>query len=129
MNTTAGNNSIQDIGDQTKTEHAYMVILEAGLSGITGLEIQAKCRVISGRNYPSDIKRELGIEMAKKWDANSLDEGRHKRYWLVCRDDAEKLIREINNMRLCRGAEALPPDLTTSLLAAYPPASDYEGAL
>jgi len=125
MNTTVRNNSAQHIGHQTKKEHAYMVILEAGLNGITGLEIQAKCRVISGRNFPSHIKRDLGIEMAKTWNANSFDEGQHKRYWLACRDDAEKLIREINNMRLYRGADALPPDLAASLIAAYPPASDY----
>lgn len=107
------------INPPTKKERACMMILESGTKGITGLDIQVHCHVICGRNYPSELKRETGVNFRREWEENREQDGRHKRHWLLSRHDAKKLLMEINGMRYIRGADPISPAIAQQLLSLY----------
>ncbi len=107
-----------------KEEQVYMMILSSGPVGVTGLDIQKHCHVISGRNFPSLLKRQAGVLFRWEWEANSEDDGRHKRHWLVGRDDARKVLREVNGKRYARGVEPLQPNEVERFLSLYPEAPE-----
>lgn len=115
---------IHNIKPAGKEEQAYMMILSSGSVGITGLDIQRHCHVISGRNFPSLLKRQAGVLFRWEWEANSEDDGRHKRHWLIDRNDARKVLREINGKRYARGASPIQSDEAERLLSLYPVAPE-----
>lgn len=119
-NTTPDHN----IKPPCKEEQVYMMILSSGSTGITGLDIQRHCHVISGRNFPSLLKRQAGVLFRWEWEANSEDDGRHKRHWLIDRNDARKVLREINGKRYARGASPIQSDEAERLLSLYPVAPE-----
>jgi hypothetical protein len=120
LNTTP----IHHIKCQTKKERAYMMILQSGANGITGLDIQSHCHVISGRNFPSELKQDAGISLKDAYEPNFDGDGQHKRYWITCRKDAAKLVRFINEMRARRHVEPLSVVDVESLLSLYEPAPE-----
>lgn len=111
---------VHHIKPASKEELAFMMILQSGSEGITGLDIQRDCHVISGRNFPSLLKRKAGVNFRWVWEEDSTQNERYKRHWLINRDDAKKVLAVINCKRHSRGAAPLPTAIELPLLALYP---------
>ena len=102
-----------------KVIRAYEIILSSP-QGITENDILFRCRLSSGRNYPTKLERVLGIMLHRAKELNPDGIGDHLRYQITSREDAEKVAQLIN---LKRSKYSLPPlDLAilNNVLALYP---------
>lgn len=99
---------------QTKKEQACMRLLSAGRAGVTEIELLDDCRVISGRNYPTELERKLGIKLGRDGI------GTHLLYWITCHEDAVKVAEHINTKRKRRHADFLSGSELEALLTRDP---------
>lgn len=88
-------------------------------NGITENEILRGCHLSSGRNYPNELERLLGINLERNKLLNPDGIGWHTQYVIRCRADAEKIVNHINIMRVRRGIEPMSTFKVQSLLMAY----------
>lgn len=79
-----------------KKHRARIKILFSGCRGITENEILFGCSLSSGRNYLTEIERELGIRFKRVRETNPDGTGTHTRYFLSSREDAKKIISLVN---------------------------------
>ncbi|HCH01171.1 MAG TPA: hypothetical protein DEV85_04665 [Vibrio sp.] len=104
-----------------KKYRAYLQILQAGSKGITENEILRICRLSSGRNYPTELERKLGIVFKREKEPNPDGEGSHTRYTITNRCDAYKVIVHINETAQRGGYTPLDKAEVENLLALYLP--------
>jgi hypothetical protein len=104
-----------------KKHRAYLQILQAGPIGITENEILRICRLSSGRNYPTELERKLGIVFKRGKEPNPDGEGTHTRYTITNRCDAHKVIVHMNENAQRRGYTPLNKAEIQNLLALYLP--------
>ncbi len=102
-----------------KVIRAYEEILKSP-QGITENEILRRCRLSSGRNYPTKLERELKITIHRIKEANPDGIGNHLRYRITSKEDAEKVAQFINIKRHKYKLPPLDPAILNNLLALYP---------
>ena len=88
--------------------------------GITENDILYRCRLSSGRNYPTKLERELGIILYRTKEANPDGIGEHSRYRITSREDAEKVAQFINLKRSKHSLPPLDPAILNNVLSLYP---------
>ncbi|PPL17051.1 hypothetical protein UN63_06550 [Oceanisphaera arctica] len=103
----------------TKTERAYLLLLSCP-GGVTENDILRHCRLSSGRNYASQVERTLGIRLHREDAPNPDGIGRHYRYRITNRSDAERVAGLIGQMRQRRKVPALSPGEVAHLITPYP---------
>lgn len=104
-----------------KKHRAYLQILRAGSKGITENEILRTCRLSSGRNYPTELERKLGIVFKREKEPNPDGDGAHTRYTITNRCDAHKVIVHMNENAQRGGYSPLNKAEIQNLLALYLP--------
>ena len=102
-----------------KVIRAYEVILSSP-QGITENDILYRCRLSSGRNYPTKLERVLGIMFHRAKELNPDGIGDHLRYQITSREDAEKVAQLINLKRSKYSLPPLDPAILNNVLALYP---------
>lgn len=111
-----------------KVIRAYEAILN-NPQGITENEILYRCRLSSGRNYPTQLERTLGIVLCRVKVSNPDGIGDHLRYRILCREDAEKVARLINLKRNNNKLPPLDPAILSNTLDFYPSDIMKQGGL
>ncbi|RKS84677.1 hypothetical protein DES39_1889 [Orbus hercynius] len=79
-----------------KKYRAYLLIACSGAYGTTENHVLFNCSLSSGRNYASQLERELKITLHRYKDSNCDGIGAHFRYALTSKEDAEKVLNLIN---------------------------------
>jgi hypothetical protein len=72
-------------------------MLRCGAGGWTENDILRNCRLSSGRNYASELERELDICLERLEEKNPDGIGAHMRYRFACRGDVLKVIQFVNS--------------------------------
>ena len=75
-----------------KKHRARRYMLYSGVNGFTENEILRYCRLSSGRNYASEIERQLNITLERIDELNTDGIGSHFRYRIATRADVLKII-------------------------------------
>jgi hypothetical protein len=94
---TSDNSSIPTIRPAPKKHRARVYMLKTGVNGWTENDILKYCRLSSGRNYGTELIRELGITLERIKELNPDGIGCHLRYRFVSRSDVMKVIQLINH--------------------------------
>ncbi|EOA7316286.1 hypothetical protein ACIOOC_004925, partial [Escherichia coli] len=68
------------------------------IEGWTENDILRYCRLSSGRNYATELERQLGITLERIDEKNPDGIGTHLRYRFSCRGDVLKVITHINHL-------------------------------
>ena len=102
-----------------KVTKAYEEILNSP-QGITENEILYRCRLSSGRNYPTKLERALGIVLFRAKELNPDGIGDHFRYRIISREDAETVAQHINLKRSKHKLPPLDPAKLNNILSLYP---------
>lgn len=90
------NCTIHTIKPAPKKHRARVYMLRTGVEGWTENDILKYCRLSSGRNYGTELIRELGINLERIKELNPDGIGYHLRYRFVSRSDVVKVIQLIN---------------------------------
>ncbi|HCR1851405.1 TPA: hypothetical protein ONC02_004693, partial [Enterobacter roggenkampii] len=80
-----------------KKHRARVYMLRTGVEGWTENDILRYCRLSSGRNYASELERQLDIQLERIDEKNPDGIGAHLRYRFSCRGDVLKVIQLVNH--------------------------------
>ena len=80
-----------------KKHRARVYMLRTGVEGWTENDILKYCRLSSGRNYATELERELNITLERQDEKNPDGIGAHYRYRLASRGDALRVIKLVNH--------------------------------
>lgn len=100
---------------EPKKHRAWRYILNSGINGFTENEILRYCRLSSGRNYPTELERLLGIRLERIDEPNPDGIGSHYRYRINSNKDARRIIGLFNT----RTALPLSSDEINEILSLY----------
>lgn len=103
-----------------KKHKARVLILRSGAAGITENEILRQCRLSSGRNYLTDLERQLAIQFERIDEANPDGIGSHYRYRFIKRADVQKVITLVNASAVTNGHQPLNQLDVGDILELYP---------
>lgn len=78
------------------------------------------CRLSSGRNYATEIERQLDINLERIEQKNPDGIGAHLRYRFACRADVLKVIQYVNHMAAVNQHHGLTAQDITDILNLYP---------
>ncbi len=82
-----------------KKHRARVYMLRTGIEGWTENDILRYCRLSSGRNYATELERQLGITLERIDEKNPDGIGTHLRYRFSCRGDVLKVILMLTILR------------------------------
>lgn len=91
-----------------------------GAGGWTENDILRNCRLSSGRNYASELERELDIFLERLEEKNPDGIGAHMRYRFACRGDVLKVIQFVNRMAAVNQHYGLSKQDIADILNLYP---------
>jgi hypothetical protein len=94
---TSDNGAMPTIKPAPKKHRARVYMLKTGINGWTENDILKYCRLSSGRNYATELIRELGISLERIKEQNPDGIGCHLRYRFVSRSDVMQVIQLINH--------------------------------
>ncbi|WP_434462502.1 hypothetical protein ACMV5L_06080 [Serratia plymuthica] len=94
---TSDNHVIPTIKTAPKKHRARVYMLKTGVNGWTENDILKYCHLSSGRNYATELIRELGISLERIKEQNPDGIGCHLRYRFVSRSDVMQVIQLINH--------------------------------
>ncbi|MEH5013185.1 hypothetical protein [Phytobacter diazotrophicus] len=103
-----------------KKHRARVYMLHAGAEGWTENDILRYCRLSSGRNYCSELERELSITLERIEEKNPDGIGSHFRYRFAGRYDVLKVIQFVNHMAAINQHSGLSAQDITDILNLYP---------
>lgn len=103
-----------------KKHRAYCYMLRTGINGFTENDILFNCRLSSGRNYPNELERDLGICFVRTKEKNPDGIGGHFRYRFTNRADVIKVIRLVNFKASIGKYASLSPQEIIDILNLYP---------
>ncbi|WKM73483.1 hypothetical protein Q2T70_07100 [Klebsiella oxytoca] len=103
-----------------KKHRARTYMLRCGAGGWTENDILRYCRLSSGRNYASELERELDICLERLEEKNPDGIGAHMRYRFACRGDVMKVIQFVNHMAAINQHHGLTKQDITDILNLYP---------
>lgn len=103
-----------------KKHRARVYMLRTGVEGWTENDILRYCRLSSGRNYASELERQLDIHLERIDEKNPDGIGSHLRYRFACRGDVLKVIQYVNRMAELNEHSGLSVQDITDILNLYP---------
>ncbi|SWQ17888.1 hypothetical protein [Klebsiella pneumoniae] len=103
-----------------KKHRARTYMLRCGAGGWTENDILRHCRLSSGRNYASELERELDICLERLEEKNPDGIGAHMRYRFACRGDVLKVIQFVNRMAAINQHYRLSKQDIADILNLYP---------
>lgn len=105
-----------------KKHRARLFMLRSGASGFTENELLRHCRLSSGRNYASELERQLDIRLERIDEKNPDGIGSHFRYRFTCRADVMRVIRLMKYNASAGGYTGLTDHEANDILSLYPDA-------
>ena len=105
-----------------KKHRARVYMLRTGIEGWTENDILRYCRLSSGRNYATELERQLGITLERIDEKNPDGIGTHLRYRFSCRGDVLKVITHINHLANINDHNGLSQQEIADILKLYPDA-------
>ncbi|EPC3513883.1 hypothetical protein ACRZDK_000324 [Klebsiella pneumoniae] len=103
-----------------KKHRARVYMLRTGVEGWTENDILRYCRLSSGRNYATELERELSICLERLEEKNPDGISAHMRYRFACRNDVMKVIQFVNHMAAINQHRGLSVQDITDILNLYP---------
>lgn len=103
-----------------KKHRDRIYMLRTGVEGWTENDILRYCRLSSGRNYASELERELDICLERLEEKNPDGIGAHMRYRFACRGDVLKVIQFVNRMAAVNQHYGLSKQDIADILNLYP---------
>ena len=103
-----------------KKHRARLYMLHSGIEGFTENDILRYCRLSSGRNYVSEIERELNIYLERIDEKNPDGIGSHFRYRFTCRADVMKVINLVKLHAQINQHKGLSHADIADILSLYP---------
>lgn len=103
-----------------KKHRARVYMLRTGVEGWTENDILSYCRLSSGRNYASELERELNICLERLEEKNPDGIGAHMRYRFACRSDVLKVIQFVNHMAVINQHQGISKQDIADILNLYP---------
>ncbi|MDR0806988.1 MAG: hypothetical protein LBN41_09650 [Enterobacteriaceae bacterium] len=114
------NTASPELKPAPKKHRAHCYMLRSGVNGFTENEILYHCRLSSGRNYPTELERQLDIRFERLDEANPDGIGSHYRYRFICRTDVLRVINLVNANASARGYQPLTQREINGILSLYP---------
>lgn len=105
-----------------KKHRARVYMLRTGIEGWTENDILRYCRLSSGRNYASELERQLDIKLERINEQNPDGIGLHLRYRFSCRGDVLKVIQLVNHNAAINEHHGLSQQDIADILNLYPDA-------
>lgn len=105
-----------------KKHRARLYMLRTGVEGWTENDILRYCRLSSGRNYASELERQLDIQLERIDEKNPDGIGAHLRYRFSYRGDVLKVIQLVNHNAAINKHHGLSQQDITDILNLYPDA-------
>ena len=103
-----------------KKHRARVYMLRTGIEGWTENDILRYCRLSSGRNYATELERQLGITLERIDEKNPDGIGTHLRYRFSCRGDVLKVITHVNHLANINDHNRLSQQEIADILKLYP---------
>ncbi|QWA12768.1 hypothetical protein GTU79_08780 [Sodalis ligni] len=103
-----------------KKHRARRYMLYSGVNGFTENEILRYCRLSSGRNYATEIERQLNITLERFDEPNTDGIGSHFRYRINTRASALKIIDLMRYHAFVGGYSGLSREDVIDILDLYP---------
>lgn len=107
-----------------KKHRARLYMLHSGINGFTENELLRYCRLSSGRNYASELERQLDIRLERIDEKNPDGIGSHFRYRFTCRGDVMRVIQLMKYNARAGGYYELAENDVNAILSLYPDAFD-----
>ena len=104
----------------TEKHRARVYMLRTGIEGWTENDILRYCRLSSGRNYATELERQLGITLERIDEKNPDGIGTHLRYRFSCRGDVLKVITHVNHLANINDHNGLSQQEIADILKLYP---------
>ncbi|XBS71758.1 hypothetical protein ABK905_00565 [Acerihabitans sp. KWT182] len=114
--------AIHNLKPVPKKHRARRYMLYSGVNGFTENEILRYCRLSSGRNYASEIERQLNITLERIDEPNTDGIGSHFRYRINTRESALKIIDLMKYHAFVGGYPGLSKEEVIDILDLYPDA-------
>lgn len=105
-----------------KKHRARVYMLRTGVKGWTENDILRYCHLSSGRNYASELERQLNIQLERIDEKNPDGIGAHLRYRFSCLGDVIKVIHLVNHNASINEHHGLSQQEITDILNLYPDA-------
>ncbi|HFL1443954.1 TPA: hypothetical protein ACG1QI_000230 [Enterobacter kobei] len=105
-----------------KKHRARVYMLRTGVEGWTENDILRYCRLSSGRNYASELERQLDIQLKRIDEKNPDGIGAHLRYRFASRGDVLKVIQHVNHLAAINEHKGLSTQEISDILNLYPDA-------
>ncbi|MEL4889749.1 hypothetical protein N6P31_22490 [Pectobacterium betavasculorum] len=120
-NIAGGHNSQPErIRPVPKKHRARLFMLRSGAGGFTENDILRHCRLSSGRNYATELERQLDIQLERIDEPNTDGIGSHYRYRFAKRGDISRVIRLVNTNADINGHQPLTQQEINHILSLYP---------
>ena len=114
--------AVQPFKRTPKKHRARVYMLRTGVEGWTENDILRYCRLSSGRNYASELERQLDIRLERIDEKNPDGIGAHLRYRFASRGDVLKVIQLVNHNAAINEHRGLSQQDIADILNLYPDA-------
>lgn len=116
------NTAIPSIKPAPKKHRARCYMMRTGVEGWTENDILRYCRLSSGRNYATELERQLDISLERIDEKNPDGIGSHFRYRFSSRGDVLRAIQLVNHNANAGGYRSLSQNDISDILTLYPDA-------
>ncbi|AXF77174.1 hypothetical protein LU604_03450 [Erwinia tracheiphila] len=103
-----------------KKHRARLYMLRSGVNGFTENEILRYCHLSSGRNYATELERQLNFILERIDEPNGDGIGSHYRYRFASRKDVISVIELVNRNSILNGHQPLTQCEINEILTLYP---------
>ena len=117
---TPTTSTVQPFKRTPKKHRARVYMLRTGVEGWTENDILRYCRLSSGRNYASELERQLDIRLERIDEKNLDGIGAHLRYRFASRGDVLKVIQLVNHNAAIKEHRGLSQQDIADILNLYP---------
>ena len=113
--------SQEQVPKRTPKKHrARCYMMRTGVNGFTENEILYYCHLASGRNYATELERQLDIQLERIDEPNPDGIGSHFRYRFMSRGDVLRVIQFVNHNATAGGYLPLSQWQINDILSLYP---------
>ncbi|EOI6425985.1 hypothetical protein ACMU9U_002888 [Yersinia enterocolitica] len=114
------NTAVHHIKPSPKKHRARCYMMRTGVNGFTENEILYYCHLASGRNYATELERQLDIQLERIDEPNPDGIGSHFRYRFMGRGDVLRVIQLVNHNATAGGYSPLSQWQINDILSLYP---------
>lgn len=119
---TPTTSTVQPFKRRPKKHRARVYMLRTGVEGWTENDILRYCHLSSGRNYATELERQLDIRLERIDEKNPDGIGAHLRYRFASRGDVLKVIQLVNHNAAINSHSDLTQQDIADILNLYPDA-------